>query len=111
MQMVEKAEKTVVRRLERVRHVPQRTCIACRQSDAKRALTRLVRKDKDRVAVDPTGKQAGRGAYLCHNPACWKMAIQRRSIERALKISGLHPDDQAKLQQFAQHLEGIMVDE
>lgn len=44
------------------RHVPQRTCIACRATDAKRALIRLVRLADGRVAVDPTGRQAGRGA-------------------------------------------------
>ncbi|MBC8078429.1 MAG: YlxR family protein, partial [Chloroflexales bacterium] len=53
----------------RPRHVPQRTCVACRRTDAKRGLLRLVREADGRVALDPSGKRNGRGAYLCHSPA------------------------------------------
>ncbi|NJK82374.1 MAG: YlxR family protein [Chloroflexaceae bacterium] len=96
----------------RPRRVPQRTCVACRSSDAKRVLIRLVRATADgRVVIDTTGKQAGRGAYLCHNPECWNTALQRRSLERALRIERLHPDDRTQIKQFAQQLEGTMVDE
>ncbi len=93
------------------RHVPQRTCIVCRVTDAKRALIRLVRRADGRVAVDPTGRQAGRGAYLCHSPACWRQAIQRRSIGRALRVDALHPEDEAMLYAYAQHLEDSMAAE
>lgn len=85
----------------RPKHVPQRTCVACRQTDAKRGLVRLVRTPEGRVEVDPTGKRNGRGAYLCHNPVCWEAAIKRHSLERALRITALHPDDQAGLLQVA----------
>ena len=39
------------------------------------------------VEFDPTGKAAGRGAYLCGQPACLDMAVRRRSIQRALKVT------------------------
>ena len=48
-------------------HVPMRTCAACRQVRAKRSLTRIVRGPDGRVAVDPTGKAAGRGTYICND--------------------------------------------
>ena len=48
----------------RPKHVPQRTCIACRKVAGKRGLVRLVRTAEGNVEVDPSGKQAGRGAYL-----------------------------------------------
>ena len=67
----------------RPKHIPVRTCVACRRTDAKRGLFRLVRDAEGRVTVDPTGKQAGRGAYLCHDPACWEQALKRRGLERA----------------------------
>ncbi|HUW09157.1 MAG TPA: YlxR family protein, partial [Anaerolineae bacterium] len=51
----------------RRKRIPQRTCVACRQVQGKRALVRIVRLAGGDVQVDPTGKLAGRGAYLCSN--------------------------------------------
>lgn len=92
------------RQQPRPRHVPQRTCIACRKVDAKRGLIRLVRLPDGRVAIDPTGKRAGRGAYLCAERSCWEAALKRKAIERALKIERLHDDDRAMLEAHAQTL-------
>ncbi|HEU5015806.1 MAG TPA: YlxR family protein [Roseiflexaceae bacterium] len=89
----------------RPKHVPQRTCIACRKTDAKRGLIRLVRDADGRVVVDPTGKRSGRGAYLCHEPACWEQALKRNGLARALRLEALPPDDLAALQQTAQTLD------
>ncbi len=96
---------------QRHKHVPQRTCLACRMADAKRALLRLVRTSDGRVAIDPTGKRNGRGAYLCFNRACWELALRRRSIERALRLAALHSEDRVVLEQFAQGLTEIPVDD
>jgi len=43
------------------RHIPQRTCVGCRQVRAKRELIRIVRTPEGRVLIDPTGKKSGRG--------------------------------------------------
>ena len=88
----------------RPKHIPVRTCVACRRTDAKRGLFRLVRDADGRVAIDPTGKRAGRGAYLCHDPACWEQALKRRGIERALRIEAIQPEDRTALEQVAQQL-------
>jgi predicted RNA-binding protein YlxR (DUF448 family) len=66
------------------KHVPQRTCIACRQVAGKRALLRLVRGEQG-VTVDPTGKQAGRGAYLHPYQSCWRAVLRGGRIEQALR--------------------------
>jgi uncharacterized protein len=66
---------------------PQRTCVVCRSTAAKRVLHRIVRSPDGTVAYDPSGKAAGRGAYLCGRPVCLDQAIRRRSIMRALKVS------------------------
>lgn len=50
-------------------------------------LTRIVRSPDGKVAVDPTGKRAGRGAYLCERAACWDKAIHTNLLERALQTS------------------------
>lgn len=68
----------------RPRRIPQRTCIACRQPSGKRNLIRLVR-GADGVEVDLTGKQAGRGAYLCNSLSCWTKAVETNRIGSALR--------------------------
>ncbi len=88
----------------RPKHIPQRTCIACRRTDAKRGLMRLVRDAEGHVALDPTGKRAGRGAYLCHDPACWEQALKRQGLVRALRLDALSPEDRAALEQVAEGL-------
>jgi uncharacterized protein len=69
------------------RHEAQRTCVVCRGTAAKRTLHRIVRSPEGTVAYDPTGKAAGRGAYLCGQPTCLDMAVRRQSIQRALKMT------------------------
>jgi uncharacterized protein len=61
--------------------------VVCRTTTAKRTLHRIVRSPAGTVSYDPTGKAAGRGAYLCGQPACLDMAVRRRSIQRALKVT------------------------
>ncbi|HEV2415464.1 MAG TPA: YlxR family protein [Candidatus Dormibacteraeota bacterium] len=66
------------------KHRPVRTCIACRQETAKAELVRFVRTADGAVRPDPTGKAAGRGAYLHASPECFEIARKRKSLERAL---------------------------
>ncbi len=79
--------------------MPQRTCVACRQVDAKRQLIRIVRTPAGSVEVDPTGKKNGRGAYLHADPACWDTAFKRRALQHALKTE-LSDADRAGLEAF-----------
>ena len=66
-------------------HIPQRTCVVCREKKDKRLLTRIVRTPDSGVIVDPTGKRNGRGAYLCDEVACWNSAVESRIIDQALR--------------------------
>jgi len=59
--------------------------VGCRQEAGKRALIRLVRGLDGTVRPDPTGRAAGRGAYLHRDPACIEQARRRHALERALK--------------------------
>lgn len=63
--------------------MPQRTCVACREVLAKRALIRIVRRP-DGVQVDPTGKLTGRGAYLHDRRSCWERGL-KGALAHALK--------------------------
>lgn len=68
-----------------LRHIPERTCVACRSLRPKREMVRVVRTAAGAVVVDPTGKASGRGAYLCRLPDCWQTALRRKILDRALK--------------------------
>lgn len=70
----------------RRKHIPLRTCLACQQKRSKRDLIRIVRTPEGLTEIDPRGKRAGRGAYLCPNRRCWEIALDRTGlIARALK--------------------------
>ena len=88
----------------RPRHVPQRTCVACRQAKAKRQLVRVVRSVDGSVQIDPTGKKSGRGAYLCGEPDCWTGGLKRGILPRALKIDAIPEADLGALQAHAASL-------
>lgn len=83
-------------RPQRVKHVPQRTCVACKKTEAKRGLVRLVRTPEGRVIVDERGKANGRGAYLCRDRACWEIGLNRQALARALKTT-ISDEDRAAL--------------
>lgn len=83
--------------VQRVKHVPQRTCVGCRTVLAKRQLVRVVR-TPDGVQVDPTGKLAGRGAYLHDRRSCWDTGL-KGGLAHALKAE-LKPAERERLQAF-----------
>jgi len=84
------------------KHVPQRTCIACRTVAGKRGFVRLVRVD-GRVEIDATGKRDGRGAYLHPNRTCWQAVIDSNRIEQALRTK-LSVENRQELVNFMQGL-------
>lgn len=81
----------------RGKHIPMRTCVACRQVEAKGTLIRLMRTPEG-VRPDPGGKMAGRGAYLHANPDCWQRGLAG-SLGKAL-ATPLQPEDLVRLQAF-----------
>ena len=83
------------RKPKRTRHVPQRTCVGCRQVLPKRTLLRIVR-GPNGVHPDPTGKAPGRGAYVHDQRSCWESALHG-SLARALKTE-LTPEARQELQ-------------
>ncbi|MBN1581169.1 MAG: YlxR family protein [Anaerolineae bacterium] len=70
----------------RRKHIPQRTCIGCRQVRAKREMVRVVRTPEGTLVIDKTGKQNGRGAYLCPDQACWLAALKGDRLGKALNM-------------------------
>ena len=83
--------------VQRVKHVPQRTCVGCREVLPKRRMIRIVR-TAEGVQVDPTSKMAGRGAYLHDRRECWERGL-KGALANALKAT-LTADERAKLEEF-----------
>lgn len=83
--------------VQRVKHVPQRTCVGCREVLPKRAMIRIVRTAQG-VQIDPSGKLAGRGAYLHDRRECWERGL-KGALAHALKTT-LSPDERAVLENF-----------
>ena len=68
------------------RHIPERQCVVCGKRFPKRDLHRVVRTPDGRVSVDPTGKLAGRGAYLCSSSKCWERGVSKSGLDRSLGV-------------------------
>jgi predicted RNA-binding protein YlxR (DUF448 family) len=83
------------------KHVPQRTCVGCREVNPKRALIRVVRRPEG-ITIDPTGKLAGRGAYLHDRRSCWDRGL-KGALAHALKTE-LSRQDQETLLAFIEGL-------
>ena len=84
------------------RKQPLRTCAACKASADKRALIRFVRipavsdDGSTCVHLDPTGRKAGRGAYLCQSAVCFEKACKNKALEKALRCP-IGADDYERL--------------
>ena len=63
-----------------------RMCVGCREMKEKKELIRVVRGTDGVPSLDPTGKKAGRGAYVCRQAECLKRAIRQHQLERQLDI-------------------------
>lgn len=83
------------------KHVPQRTCVGCREVHAKRTLIRIV-KTPNGVMIDPSGKMHGRGAYLHNQLDCWQRGL-KGPLALALKTD-LTDDDRNLISTFMNSL-------
>lgn len=75
--------------------------MGCHTVMPKRQLVRIVR-TAEGVLIDPTGKRAGRGAYLHDRRSCWEAGL-RGSLSRALRVE-ITAEDRERLQAFANTL-------
>lgn len=66
---------------------PLRKCVGCGEAKSKKELIRVLKTPEDTVVLDSTGRQNGRGAYICPNSECLKKAKKSKGLERSLKIS------------------------
>ena len=67
-------------------HIVERTCAVCRSTYAKAEMRRVVRGADGTVAWDPSGRAAGRGAYLCADRSCQEPPRMTVALARALNV-------------------------
>ena len=69
--------------MSKIRKVPMRTCIGCREQKPKKDLIRVVKDKENKIFIDKTGKANGRGAYLFNDKNCLEKAIKSKALNRA----------------------------
>ena len=80
----------------RPKKIPMRMCTGCGEMKPKKELVRVVKapsngeqegeisqNTKIRMEVPGGGKKPGRGAYVCRNVECLKLARKARRLEKA----------------------------
>lgn len=70
-----------------VKKIPMRQCTGCAERKPKNELIRIVRTPEDKIVLDFSGKQNGRGAYICKNDNCLTLAIKKKRIDNAFGVA------------------------
>ena len=66
----------------REKKIPLRKCSGCGEMKPKKELIRVVRSPEGEIALDLTGRMAGRGAYVCPSLPCLQAARKAHRLER-----------------------------
>lgn len=85
-----------------MKKIPLRTCMGCNEKKPKKELIRIVKNKDGIISIDKTGKQEGRGAYICDNVACLDKVVKSKRLEKVLesKIS----------EDIYNNLRGVVID-
>ncbi len=70
-----------------VRKIPMRKCVGCNEKKEKKELIRVLKTPEGEILLDATGRQNGRGAYLCRSTECLRKAVRSKGLERSLGMS------------------------
>ena len=71
--------------------IPMRQCVGCRELKPKKDMIRVIKtaaedETSSQIVLYATGIKNGRGAYVCPNSECLRMAIKNKGLERSLKM-------------------------
>lgn len=69
------------------RKVPLRKSVVSGEMRPKKELVRVTRSKEGEVAIDPTGKMPGRGAYISMEPSEVQQAWDKRVLDKVLNVS------------------------
>lgn len=60
--------------------------MGCNAKKFKKDLIRVVKNKENQIIIDKTGKQEGRGTYICNNIDCLEKAIKSKRMEKAFEM-------------------------
>ncbi|WP_028273584.1 RNase P modulator RnpM [Atopococcus tabaci] len=86
----------------RTRKIPMRKCVVTNEMKPKKEMIRVVKNKEGEVAIDPSGKMNGRGAYVTMDPEVVKEGWEKRTLDRVLSIK-LEDAFYEELLQYVQH--------
>lgn len=62
-----------------------RRCVGCQEMKSKKEMIRVIKTPEGEFLLDATGKKNGRGAYVCPQESCLKLARKNKGLERSFK--------------------------
>ena len=68
-----------------MKKIPLRTCMGCNSKKPKNELIRIVKNKENLISIDKTGKQEGRGAYICDSIECLEKVIKSKKLSKVLE--------------------------
>ena len=68
-----------------VKKIPMRMCLGCGEMKPKKELIRAVKSPEGEISLDLTGKKSGRGAYICRDINCLKLARKANRFEKSFE--------------------------
>ncbi len=71
----------------KAKKIPMRRCIGCGEQKNKKEMMRVLKTPENSFTIDFTGKQNGRGAYLCKSRECFLKAVKSKGLERSFKMA------------------------
>ena len=84
--------------MPKTKKTPMRMCIACREMKPKKEMLRVVRNADGEISADPTGKAAGRGAYICNAEVCLKKLNDKKLLHKAF-AANVEPEVYQKIEE------------
>lgn len=69
----------------KVRRVPLRTCIGCRQTRLQKELIRICIRKSGELELDLEKSKPGRGVYICPRQECVDKGLKKEKLEHSLK--------------------------
>ena len=70
----------------KTKKIPMRQCVGCGEQKNKADMMRVLKTPEGNFLLDLTGKQNGRGAYLCRKKDCFQKAVKSKGLERSFKV-------------------------
>ena len=62
--------------------IPMRQCVGCGLMKNKKEMIRVIKIATGEILLDKTGRQNGRGAYICDDKECLIKAKKNKGLER-----------------------------